>query len=295
MSDKLLNGIIVKAFGGFYFVQVGNQVYTCSLRGRLKKAEAGVLVGDKVLMQALGNGEGVVEEILPRQNQLLRPKAANIEQAVLVIAVRDPSPDWMLLDRLLVLVGYAGIEPVVCFNKEDLFTDLSRFPFDIYKEAGFRVVFTGIHNNKGKEELQNILKNKISIMAGPSGVGKTSILNMIQDGLVLTTGEISNKLGRGKHTTRHVQLLPLACGGWVADSPGFSRLDLPQDMTKELLASYYPEIRQVLGKCRFDGCSHYKEPDCAVKKLVATGKFNKERYERYIMLLEELLEREERY
>ena len=287
-------GRIIKGFGGFYFVEAAGTIYICRIRGRLKRVNGGVLVGDHVKFLPLSTTEGVIEEILPRQNQLIRPKVANIDQAIIVLAATSPSPDWLLLDRLLVFCHHAGILARICFNKSELADASLQQEIAIYHEAGFDVLLSSAVKGHGKEELTTWLAGKVSILAGPSGVGKSSLLNLIDPTFALSTGSISEKLGRGRHTTRTVEIFPLQCGGWVADTPGFSLLDLPKDLQPADLAQAYPEMMRQPA-CRFDGCLHQQEPDCAVKTAVITGQIAKQRYQRYLILLEELENREELY
>lgn len=294
MNDGQKIGRITKGFGGFYFVEAAGTVYTCRIRGRLKRENSGVLVGDYVEFLPLSPTEGVIENILPRQNQLIRPKVANIDQAIIVLAAASPSPDWLLLDRLLVFCHHAGILSRICVNKSDLAEPALRQEVEMYHKAGFDVLLASAKQGYGKEILTAWLAEKVSILAGPSGVGKSSLLNLIEPGFALSTGGISEKLGRGRHTTRTVEIFPLQCGGWVADTPGFSLLDLPKDLQPADLSQAYPEMaRQEL--CRFDGCLHQQEPGCAIKMAVNAGQIAEQRYQRYLTLLEELQNREELY
>lgn len=290
-------GIIIKAIGGFYYVNDGNKNYTCKIRGKLKLKGNGVMVGDYVNFDVLNDDQGVIEDVLPRKNSLIRPKIANVNQGLIVLASKDPDPDFMLLDRLLILMQRAKIEPVICFNKVDLLADddeVYNYLRD-YEDAGFTVVYASAENGKGKEDLSALFAKKITVLAGPSGAGKSSTLNLQHEEFSLEIGNISEKLGRGRHTTRCVELLQLD-DGWVADTPGFSRLDLPGDMQLEELPSYYPEFKRYSELCRYDGCIHYQEPDCAVKKALADGKISSARYERYLLLLQELVKiREQEY
>lgn len=296
-------GVLLKAFGGFYFVESietvepSNKVYSCSLRGRLKqelkKQPLGLLAGDNVLFEPLSDTEGVVEELLPRRNHLIRPKIANVDQCLIVLAVQHPEPDLLLLDRLLVSLYAAGIEPVLCLNKIDL--DGSEELFDkinaAYAATGMTVLGISALNDRGIELLHRKMAGRHSTVAGPSGVGKSTLLNLLQSERVLQTGEISRKLQRGRHTTRTVELLPLANGGWIADTPGFSRLDLGMDITPDNLSDFYPDFAPLTEKCRFDACHHEQEPDCGVKAAVAAGEFSAERYQRYLILRELLRQR----
>ncbi len=296
-------GVLIKAFGGFYFVQAGDKVYTSSLRGRLKmevknpefKAETGgILVGDYVEFTPLDDETAVVENILPRENKLIRPKIANATQGLIILAAANPKPDFMLLDRLLILMQNANVKPIICFNKIDLIKKNHLFwsQKEIYEKAGFKVLLTSALEENPLAEILPELKDEITVVAGPSGAGKSSLLNTLQD-FALETGTVSHKLQRGKHTTRAVELMPLEIGGWVADSPGFSRLDFTEDVQAKDLKVFYPEFVRASGDCRFDGCLHRGEPDCAVKSQVAAGEIDQERYDRYIAFMAEIEDRED--
>lgn len=291
-----LTGILIKAFGGFYFVQVGESIYSCSLRGKLKqqlKGEPlGLLVGDRVMLTATGEhkGEetGVIDELLPRRNFLIRPKIANIEQCLIVLAAEHPKPDFLLLDRLLVCLLAADIRPVLCFNKLDRpgAGEVFRYMQEVYgRQAGFAVFGVSALTAEGIEPVAEQLRGRLSAVAGPSGVGKSTLLNRLQTAKPLVTGEISKKLQRGRHTTRAVELLTLAEGGWIADTPGFSRLNFPESISGDNLALYYPEMKRLAPGCRFDMCRHDQEPDCAVKEAVAEGMVSEERWRRYLTFL----------
>lgn len=284
-------GIIVKAIGGFYFVNDTKKTYSCKIRGKLKRKDGGIMVGDYVEFTVLNDEQGVVENILPRENSMIRPKIANVNQGLIILAAQDPSPDFLLLDKLLIFMQRENINPVICFNKTDLLNpDDKVFAYlKEYENAGFKVIYAAAEKGIGKEEIAEVLKNKITVVAGPSGTGKSTTLNLQHDGFNLETGHISEKLGRGRHTTRCVELLQLE-GGWVADTPGFSRLDLPKEMQPEELGKFYPEFKQYAEKCYYDGCVHDKEPSCAVKEALKEGKIAATRYERYLQMLSELNE-----
>lgn len=294
MAEAWKEGTIVKGHGGFYFVESGGQIYTCRLRGKLKRQPGGILVGDRVSFLPLPGREGAVEAILPRQNQLLRPKIANVEQAVLIFAAATPEPDWLLLDKLLLFCYQAGITARICFNKADVATESFLKGVETYRQAGFDTLLASALQGQGVETLRDWLKDRVSLVAGPSGVGKSSLLNAVDPSLGLETGEVSRKLGRGRHTTRMVELFSLRIGGWVADTPGFSLLELPQQLTPSALAQAYPEMAR-LQPCRFESCLHRKEPGCLVKEKVACGEISQDRYARYLYLLEELEQREAQY
>ncbi|HWJ03917.1 MAG TPA: ribosome small subunit-dependent GTPase A [Verrucomicrobiae bacterium] len=290
----MLEGIITKGYSGFYYVQAGTQLWECSLRGRFRLNAQEFLPGDRVKISPVKGTKGVIEEVLPRQNSLVRPTVANVDQAVIVFAASNPEPDLNLLDRILIQVEGAGITPLICFNKADLLGEEElRQLMQVYA-THYTVLATGAKSGLGIEALKQVLNNKVSVFAGPSGVGKSSLLNALQPGLELKMGEVSRKLGRGKHTTRHVELLPLACGGLVADTPGFSSLHLPP-MKREELAGYFPEIIELAHLCRFSSCLHNQEPQCAVKEGVERGNINPERYKHYLLFLNEVIEHERRY
>lgn len=286
-------GILLKSYGGFYFVWVHGEEYTCAIRGKLRKDPGGIIVGDMVQISVTGDHAGVIEEILPRRNRLLRPKVANIDQALLVLACGHPAPDWLLLDKMLVMAIKNHIQPIICLNKRDLPESEEYLDYlNIYQVAGFPVFAVSTQTGQGIDEVRKQLADKITVFAGPSGVGKSSLINSLLANSSQETGEISRKLGRGKHTTRYAQLIPWPDGGFLADTPGFSLLNVA-DVKKEDLGQYYPEMAAVSDKCRFQGCLHHNEPDCQVKELVAAGAISKERYERYLFLLNEIKNKEE--
>ena len=293
---ELNKGVVVKALGGFYFVSDGEKTYTCKIRGKLKRRDGGIMAGDYVTFSIVSGEEGVVEDILPRGNSMIRPKIANVNQGLIVLAAKNPEPDFMLLDRLLVFMQRAGVTPIICFNKNDLLKPGDEIYGELrdYEKAGFKVIYASALTEQGREQLHDVLADKITVLAGPSGAGKSSILNLQQQS-ARETGSVSQKLKRGRHTTRCVELLPLE-GGWVADTPGFSRLDLPKDMLPEELAGWYPEFQKHGEGCRFDGCRHHKEPQCSVKEALAAGEISRGRYDRYLLLLQELIAmREQEY
>lgn len=285
-------GRVIKFYGGFCYVMVDGAVKECLPRRRL--VTAGLLVGDRVKVGAAEAGRCVVEAVLPRRTVLFRPPVANVELAVLVFSIRDPQPNFGLLDRLLVVSQAAGIEALVCFNKLDLARDTPPAEVAVYRAVGYRVILTSALSGEGVTALRDALADRISVFAGPSGAGKSSLLNAIQPGLRLRTGEISHKTRRGRHTTRVVELLPLTGGGLVADTPGFTQLDLP-DIPAAELAAYFPEIAAVSAGCRFNDCLHVQEPACAVRRAVEEGTVALFRYRNYLSFLRELKEKERRF
>ncbi|MGB9802599.1 ribosome small subunit-dependent GTPase A [Desulfofundulus sp.] len=290
----LQEGTVVKAYGGHYYIASGREIFDCTLRGRFRREKKQVLVGDRVTFRLEARGYGVIEEIHPRRTTLVRPPVANVDRALIVFAVKDPEPSTFLLDRFLTQAEHAGVRPAICFNKMDLGTEPVSNIIGAYRRAGYPVVCTSALDGSGLDELRVLLEGHITVFAGPSGVGKSSLLNALVPGLELKTGEISRKLGRGRHTTRHVELLCLPGGGLVADTPGFSSLYLPE-MKREELGEYYPEFLTYRDGCRFTGCLHFQEPDCAVKKAVEAGEIAAFRYENYLRLLKEVMEMERRY
>ncbi|WP_018086986.1 ribosome small subunit-dependent GTPase A [Desulfurispora thermophila] len=285
---------MLKATAGFYYVHDGEKVWECSLRGKFRLTKTTVLVGDRVVLQPRPEGTGLIVDVLPRNNSLIRPPVANVDLAVIVMACRNPDPSLLLLDRILIQVAVAGVEPLICFNKSDLMEPGGFAPARIYREAGYRVFFTSAIKMHGIEELAAALSGHIAVLAGPSGAGKSSLLNSLAPGLKLKVGEVSSRLQRGRHTTRHVELLGLPAGGWVADTPGFSALMLPA-LKKSELASFFPELNRHSEYCRFRGCLHVQEPDCSVRQAVQAGEVSELRYRHYLQFLQEITEQERKY
>lgn len=290
-------GRIIKALSGFYYVESDGLVYQCRGRGLFRKNKVTPLVGDYVIFEKSNPGEGSVVEILPRKNELVRPPISNIDQAVIVASVLKPEFSSLLLDRFLVLIESKKIEPVIFFTKMDTAgkekkQEISKY-VEIYRELGYVVETI---STKSPEELNKSVvhfEKKVSVIAGQSGVGKSSLLNTINPNLKLETNEISNSLGRGKHTTRHVELIQIN-DGLVADTPGFSSLDF-NEVEAEQLQECFPEIRERANDCKFRGCMHKKEPKCAVKRAVETEEIASFRYEHYLLFLDEIQQRKPRY
>ena len=282
-------GVIIKALSGFYYVAAGDTVLECRARGKFRKTGESPLVGDRVLISTEA-GKGTVQSILPRKNRFLRPAVANIDVLVILASRSIPVTEPFLIDRMTVLALRQGVEPVICVNKTDL-EDPAPLA-EIYRAAGFPVVCTSAETGEGVEELWELIAGKTVAFTGNSGVGKSAILQRLCPALSLETGEVSQKLGRGRHTTRHVELYPLGKGTFAADTPGFSSFDLElmETIPKEELESLFPDFRPYLGSCRFQDCSHRKEPDCPVRAAVSAGKIQPTRYQSYLRLYEAALQ-----
>lgn len=282
-----MQGRILKATGGFYYVWSDGILYECRARGLFRKNGMVPLVGDWVEIEETGSQTGYVTRILPRKNSLTRPPLANLDQLFLVISILDPKPNLLVLDQLIAIAEYKKIEPVLVITKTDL-GDWETLA-GLYRKAGFQVFCTGWEQDSDLKPLQQAMQGKISAFCGNSGVGKSSLLNRIDQRLDLSTAQTSRKLGRGRHTTRHVQLYPVEGGGYIADTPGFSSMDLERYETilKDQLQYCFREFDPYLDQCRFTGCSHTKEKGCAVLEAVAKGEISASRYESYCRLYEE--------
>ena len=292
-----MQGKIIKGIAGFYYVDSHDGIFECKAKGIFRNKDIKPLVGDNVefeITQA-DDKEGNITEILERDNELIRPAVANIDQAMIVFALKAPNPNVNLLDKLLVCMEYQNIETIICFNKTDIGDkDFAEELASIYRNAGYKVIFTSATENEGVEEVKEALKGKSTVFAGPSGVGKSSMLNAIKQDAVMETGDISEKIGRGKHTTRHSEIFKTDEDTYVFDTPGFGSLFIP-GMTKEKLEDCFPEFSLYTNECRFIGCAHINEPDCKVKEALGEGKISKSRYESYKAFYEELKEQENKY
>lgn len=282
---KRAEGRIVRSLSGFYDVQTGDGLVTCRARGILRKEGNSPLTGDLVEI-TVERGKGMVEKILPRKNKFIRPAVANIDTLVVFAANVNPVTEPYLIDRVAAIAGDQNVQVVLCVNKCDLdpALDLVR----IYEHAGFTVICTSAETGEGVDQLRQAISGKLAAFTGNSGVGKSSILNRLAPELNLATGEVSEKLGRGRHTTRHVELYYLGEDTYVADTPGFSSFDTDQMdvILKENLQYAFPDFGVYIGKCRFDDCSHRKEPDCAVRAALEAGEIEKSRYDSYLKLYE---------
>ena len=286
-----MKGKIVKGIAGFYYVHVVESgVYECKAKGVFRKEKIKPLVGDNVEIEVLNEDpkEGNIVRILPRKNELIRPAVANIDQALVVFAVAKPDPHFNLLDRFLVMMEMKELPVVLCFNKSDIADDaLIEKLRQVYEPTGYPLIFTSAREDDNIEEVRKVLKGKTTAIAGPSGVGKSSIINLLQPEANMETGTISRKIERGKHTTRHSELFPIDEESYIMDTPGFSSLYV-NDFEKEELKYYFPEFAEYEGMCRFNGCDHVHEPGCAVKEAVEEKKIHEIRYQDYIEMYEEL-------
>ena len=289
-----MKGKILKGIGGFYYVAADdNKIYECKAKGIFRNKKVKPLVGDDCEISILDKEGciGNIDIIFDRKNELIRPAAANADQAVIIFALSRPRPSVNLLDRFLILMEYQDVDTAICFNKEDIAEDGEAEGLaDMYKTAGYEVMITSVKENRGIDELRGRLKGKTSILAGPSGVGKSSMINALIPEAMAETGSLSEKIARGKNTTRHSELMKVDEDTFIMDTPGFSSLMLP-DISAEELRFYYPEMVPFEGKCRFDGCNHINEPDCMVKRAVGDKEINEKRYENYKILYEELTSR----
>ena len=289
-----MQGKIVKGIAGFYYVHVVEPgVYECKAKGIFRKDGIKPLVGDDVEIEILDEKdmEGNIMKILPRRNELIRPAVANIDQALVVFAVTKPRPHLNLLDRFLVMMESREVPVILCFNKTDIADDPDIEELrKIYEGCGYPLVFTSAKEEKHIDELKAILKGKTTAIAGPSGVGKSSIINLPQAEVEMETGSISRKIERGRHTTRHSELLVIGDDSYIMDTPGFSSLYI-SDIDQDSLKYCFPEFAPYEGKCRFNGCSHVHEPDCAVRQAVDEKKIHGSRYEDYVAMYREIQER----
>jgi ribosome biogenesis GTPase len=294
----MIEGIITKGIGGFYYIDTNQGVYECRARGIFRKEKVTPLVGDNVKINIIDeeNKKGVLEEIEDRDTELVRPPIANVNKAIIVFAIKNPNPNLSLLDRFIVLAERESLDIVIVLTKADLATDeelekLKR----IYETSGYKVIPVSNEAKINIDKVKEELKGNIVVFAGPSGVGKSTLLNNIDSKFQLQTGEVSDKIKRGKHTTRHAELLKLECGGMVADTPGFSSLTL-EDIEEGELKEYFIEFDEFSDGCKFGGrCMHENEPICGVKEGVNENKIAKERYESYLQLLKEKRQSKRRY
>ena len=277
----MTKGTIVKALSGFYYVQTDNGILECKARGKFRLDGTSPLVGDRVVCSLDDHGKGRIDTVEPRRNWFIRPAVANVDALVFVAANTNPVTDPFLIDRVSVIAEDAGCELIVCINKTDL--DRGDELYEIFSAAGFPVVRTSAETGEGVERLRELLKGKICAFTGNSGVGKSSILNVLLPGIRIQTAEVSEKLGRGKHTTRHVELYDVGDGILLADTPGFASFDIEMMniIPKEQLQYCFREFAPYIGRCRFNNCAHRKEPGCAVTQALNEGRIMKSRYRSY--------------
>lgn len=286
-----MQGKIIKGIAGFYYVNTENDIlFECKAKGVFRNRDEKPLVGDNVEFEIVDeeNLKGNITKLLPRRNEIIRPAVANVDMALVVFAISNPKPNLNLLDRFLVMMEYMDVKTMICFNKVDETTqdDIEEYK-KIYEPAGFGVLFTSTLNGEGIDDLKKLIYGKTIVFAGPSGVGKSSILNSIMDEKLMDTGEISRKIGRGKHTTRHSEIFRLGHSTYIFDTPGFSTIFVPQ-IDESNLRFYYPEFTRFENKCKFNGCVHINEPGCALKEAVSSGEVSEVRYENYKSIFDEL-------
>ena len=285
-----MQGKIVKGIAGFYYVHMKGTIYECKAKGVFRKDNKKPLVGDDVTFDILDEEKklGNIREILPRHSELIRPAVANVDQALIIFSIVKPQPNFNLLDRFLVMMQQQDIPCIICFNKQDIDAGGIGISYeDIYRSCGYQTLSVSARERKGIDQLETLLEGKTTTVAGPSGVGKSSLINCLQSGIVMETGNISEKIERGKHTTRHSELIAIKENTYILDTPGFSSLGL-FDLEKEELAGFYPEFARHEKYCKFGGCAHIAEPVCGIRDAVQAGQIDKTRYENYCLLYEEL-------
>lgn len=285
-----MQGKIIKGIAGFYYVWAEGQVYECKAKGVFRKDKKKPLVGDNVTFYVLDAEKklGNITELLPRHSELVRPAVANVDQALVIFAIVKPQPNFNLLDRFLVMMEQQKLPCIICFNKLDIDEKNDACAYEeIYKKCGCKILCVSATKKSNIEELKDMLRGKTTTVAGPSGAGKSSLVNCLKNDIVMKTGDISAKIERGRHTTRHSELIAIEDDTYILDTPGFSALSL-FDMEKEELAAYYPEFAEYEKYCKFGGCSHISEPVCGIRDAVEEGAISRMRYDNYCQLYEEL-------
>lgn len=290
-----MTGKIIKGIAGFYYVHTeGACVYECKAKGIFRNQNIKPLVGDNVELEILDEEKKLasIVDILPRKSELIRPAVANADQALVLFAAKDPEPNFGLLDRFLILMTKQNLPVIICFNKTDLISaEECKKIEDGYRNSGYEIRFLSAKEKSGIQEITELLDHKTTVLAGPSGVGKSTLVNLLQAGVTMETGAVSEKIRRGKHTTRHSEFIWINDDTYILDTPGFSSLEL-EDIEADEVKSYFPEFHPHEGKCRFRGCVHQNEPDCAIKQAGKAGLVSKQRYLSYIQIFKELKEKE---
>ena len=288
-----MQGKIIRGIGGFYYINAGNSIYECKAKGSFRKDGIRPLVGDDCIIDILDekNRLANITSILPRHSEIIRPAVANVDQAMIIFAISRPEPNFNLLDRFIIQISQKDLPCIIVINKMDLADDDQRREIEeAYVTCGCKVVFTSVSNREGVEEIRKLIKGKTTTVAGPSGVGKSSMINLLQSAVKMQTGVLSDKIDRGKHTTRHSELIPIDEDTYILDTPGFSSLNL-FDVSTDTLKDYYYEFEEYAAECRFLDCKHISEPDCGVKKAVESGEVSRLRYENYLTLYRECKEK----
>lgn len=289
-----MTGKIIKGIAGFYYVHTeGANVYECKAKGIFRNQKIKPLVGDNVELEILDEEKKLasIVEILPRKSQLIRPAVANADQALVVFAAKDPEPNFNLLNRFLILMAKQKLPVILCFNKTDLITKEECNKIETgYRNSGYEIRFLSAKETVGTGEIMDLLDHKTTVLAGPSGVGKSTLVNLLQPGIIMETGAVSEKIRRGKHTTRHSEFIWVKEDTYILDTPGFSSLEL-EEIEAEELKEYFPEFHPFEGNCRFRGCVHENEPECAVKQALKDGLISSERYKSYLQLYKDLKEK----
>lgn len=285
---KTLNGTIIKGIGGFYYVEAADEIYECKARGVFRKEKLSPLVGDKVTISINENAENTIDEIMPRKNALTRPPVVNIDNLIIVVSTVEPKPSTLVIDKLIAVAEHKNIEPIIVITKSDIAS--AQEIFDIYTLAGFKTIIVSNETKDGVDEVKAVLKDKISALTGNSGVGKTSLLNNLDETLALKTAQISKKFGRGRHTTRQAELYRV-CDGFVVDTPGFSSFEIDKSdiIMKDELAYCFRDFSDYIEKCKFyPSCTHTADKGCAVVEAVNEGKISKSRHNSYVQLYNEV-------
>ena len=285
---KTLNGTIIKGIGGFYYVEAADEIYECKARGVFRKEKLSPLVGDKVTISINENAENTIDEIMPRKNALTRPPVVNIDNLIIVVSTVEPKPSTLVIDKLIAVAEHKNIEPIIVITKSDLAS--AQEIFDIYTLASFKTIIVSNETKDGVDEVKAVLKDKISALTGNSGVGKTSLLNNLDETLALKTAQISKKLGRGRHTTRQAELYRV-CDGFVVDTPGFSSFEIDKSdiILKDELAYCFRDFSDYIEECKFyPSCTHTADKGCAVVEAVNEGKISKSRHNSYVQLYNEV-------